>query len=120
VSYRNVLVISPSPDYLDEVSEVLADIGGFGVLVQDVDGAAHALDQGFQPEVVLLDALLVPAPDAEVVVLLLRAAPQLAAVPVLVLPSPPAPETPGMPRRRVDRAALVAALQQLDSDSTSP
>ena len=117
--YRNVLVISESPEYLDEVSDVLAAIDVLGVLVQDAEEAAQALQEGFEPEVVLLDPSLVAGQDAEAFVRLLRASPKLGSVAVLAISTPP---PPGARARgpSLDRAGLLTALEKIDLDRHTP
>jgi CheY-like chemotaxis protein len=122
VTYQQVLVISADEGYLDDMAEALSDLGAFGVLTDDAVAAAQALDEGFQPEIVILDPLLADDQTGEEVVTLLREAPQLAMVPVVALSSPPplgALASERLQSRRVDRDALLLALQKPDEDAPS-
>ena len=104
------------------MAEALSDLGAFGVLTDDAVAAAQALDEGFQPEIVILDPLLADDQTGEEVVTLLREAPQLAMVPVVALSSPPllgALASERLQSRRVDRDALLLALQKPDEDAPS-
>jgi CheY-like chemotaxis protein len=117
---RTVLVVGQDHDYLDEVAEALADIDAFGVLVEDTEGAAQALEEGFVPELILMDPLLAGASGGEEFLLFLRTAPQLETVPVRALSTPAPPgKAERRSRRRVDRIALLGVLQKLDGDRPS-
>jgi hypothetical protein len=112
VIHRTVLAVSPDPDYLDEVADVLDELDALGVLAEGVEAASRAIADGVTPEVVLLDPLLVGDAGGDEILLLLRSTPHLSTVPVLALSSPLPPGTSGRwCLRRVDREALLAALQ---------
>jgi DNA-binding response OmpR family regulator len=117
VTSHTVLVVSPDPDYLDEVGDALSELNALGVLAEGVEGASNAIADGFTPELVLVDPLLVGHARGEEILILLRRIPRLSTVPVLALSSPPPPGARERWRlRRVDREALITALHILDRD----
>ena len=115
---HDILVISPDPEYGDEVSQALTEIGAVGVLVPDAGAAAEALASGVQPELVLLDPLFASGSIGECVVMLLRATPQLATIPVVILGAPPPPGAAGTGAVRVvDREVLATAVRRFEDEN---
>ena len=49
MTFHTVLAISPDPDYLDEVADVLSELHVLAVLAEGVKGASNAIADGFTP-----------------------------------------------------------------------
>ncbi len=114
---RDVLVVSGSTAFLDEMAGLLDELSLSGIFVHDAENATSEVDQGFCPDIVILDGRLART-EAEKVVLHLRSHARHADVPVVLISSRP-PDDAGCSQGYVDRAAVLVALQTVEGTPAS-